>query len=242
LYLVDRHSGQEAEFYRGLASARRVDGFILTDSLVGDTRFELMRSLGLTAVLIGTPWIDDPVPHVDTDDPGAGIAESVEHLVALGHRRLAYVGGPADRVPAVRRRGAFEKTLAAAGLTSVATITTNYSTESAAQRTRELLDLACPPTAVLYGTDEMAIAGLRTAKMCGVRVPEDLSVIGFDGLPLGEWMDPQLTTVRRDVVERGRAAAAVLLRLLGETVEGDYPLTYPQLVLRGSTAPPPQDD
>lgn len=238
IFITDTHD--EATFYRNLAERQRMDGIILTDSQVGDTRFDLVRQLGLPAVLIGTPWKPGVVEYVDADPPSAGIPESVQHLFDLGHRRIAYIGGPAESVLPSIRRGAFEDTLASLGLKPHAVISTRYSPVKAASETARLLDEANPPTAIMYGTDTMAIAGMRTAQSRGLRVPHDLSVVGFEGLQVGEWIDPQLTTVQRFAVQRGRAAAAKLLGLLGETVAEDVPLEKPVLVVRGSTGRVPE--
>jgi DNA-binding LacI/PurR family transcriptional regulator len=237
LYLVDHTADDETRAYRTLAEDRRVDGVVLTDSRYGDTRFALMRSLGLPAVLIGTPADGDPVPHLDNDPPGAGVDDAVRHLLELGHTRIAYIGGPDDRVQARARHEMFDATMAAAGLQPVASIATDYSPESSADRTGRLLDAAgTRPTAIVYGSDPMAIAGVSAARSRGLVVPADLSVIGFDGLPIGAWLDPPLTSVHRDAVQRGRAVARRLLGLLGEDVGEPPPLDRPHLLVRGSTA------
>lgn len=237
VFMVGTHD--EATFYRNLAERQRMDGVILTSSLIGDTRFDLMREVGLPAVLIGTPWKPGVVDYIDADPPNAGIPESVEHLVEFGHRRIAYIGGPSEFVLPNIRRSAFEDTLNRLGLSPLSVINTEYSPTAAAEETARLLDLATPPTAIMYGTDTMAIAGMRVAQGRGLRVPDDLSVVGYEGLQVGEWVDPQLTTVQRFAVQRGRAAAAKLLGLLGETVTEDVPLEKPVLIVRASSGPAP---
>ncbi|WP_323961898.1 substrate-binding domain-containing protein [Arthrobacter sp. JZ12] len=161
-------------------------------------------------------------------------------MVDFGHRRIAYIGGPAESVLPSIRRNAFEDTLASLGLKPHAVINTRYSPAKAASETARLLDEPESPTAIMYGTDTMAIAGMRTAQSRGLHVPRDLSVVGFEGLQIGEWIDPQLTTVQRFAVQRGRAAAAKLIGLLGETVAEEVPLEKPVLVVRGSTGPAPK--
>jgi DNA-binding LacI/PurR family transcriptional regulator len=238
LYEFDFDSDHEASFYRRLSDARRVDGVILIDSTVGDTRFQLMRELGLPAVLLGTPWREDPIPHLDSVPPGAGVGESVQHLIDFGHRAIAYIGGPDTRAQALARRNAFDAAMTKAGLSPIAVHSTDYTPRTSAEFTDRVLSLPTPPSAIVYGGDMMAIAGMQIARRRGLRLPEDLSVIGFDGLAIGEWMEPELTTVRRDPVQRGRAIAALLLRILGEDIPDDYPLPEQVLVVRRSTAPP----
>lgn len=240
LYVFDKKTGGDEETaYRTLAGTRRVDGVVLTNSREDDSRFELMRRLELPAVLVGTPRDDDPIPHLDSSPAGAGVAESVQHLLSLGHRRIALIGGPIDRVQPVERRREFEAALAAAGLSPVATVATNYSSTEAAAHTTSLLSSSHPPTGILYGSDGMAIAGMKAAKVMGLRIPDDVSMVGYDGLAVGQWVDPELTTVSRDTTERGRMAARLLLRLLGEDIHEPIELTPPTLIVRGSTGPAP---
>nr|BFF20473.1 hypothetical protein GCM10025730_39940 [Promicromonospora thailandica] len=122
-------SGQHDEnhFYRTLAERQRMDGIILTNSMVGDTRPELMSRLGLPAVLVGAPWKPGAIEYVDADPPGAGIAETVDHLVGLGHERIAFVSGPKDFVLPVLRREAFVQRLADHGRQPHSVIAVEYS-------------------------------------------------------------------------------------------------------------------
>ena len=131
----------------------------------------------------------------------------------------------------------FLTSIAKARLEPVAAIATRYSPETAAQHTSTLLDLAHPPTAIIYGSDPMALGGIKAAQERGVSVPGQLSVVGFDDLQLSEWFSPPLTTVHRDVPQRGRAVASRLLKELGVDSE-QHEVTQPFLVVRGSTAQP----
>jgi DNA-binding LacI/PurR family transcriptional regulator len=232
----------EEEFYRTLTEQQRMDGLILTNSRVGDTRFALLRELGMPTVLVGTPWRENEVDFIDSDPPDAGIAEAVEHLVALGHRRIAYLSGPEHFVLPMLRRESFVRTLGAHGLQPHSVAALPYSPQAAAEETRRLVGARNRPTAFIYGTDAMAIAGIRTLQSLGIRVPHDASVIGHEGLSIGEWIDPQLTTVQRFGWQRGRAAAAKLLTVLGQDVDEDVPLERPMLIVRSSTAPPLSPD
>lgn len=232
-------SGSEEATYRGLADARRIDGAILIDSLVGDQRFALLRELRLPAVLVGTPWDDDPISHVPTD-PRPGLAEAVAHVAELGHRRVAYLGGPEHRVQANQRRVCIGELFAEHGLETVELAITDYSAQQSATRTRELLSVSDRPTALLYGNDTMAIAGMRAAADLGLRVPTDVTVIGFEDLPMSSWLNPTLSTVRRNVADRGALAAGLLLRLLGRTDVTDTTISEPVFVPRQSSGPAPR--
>ncbi len=239
LHLFTRDQGEEAALYRRLADSRRVDGIILTDSSIGDTRYELMRELGMPAVLVGVPWRDDAIPHLPDGGDG-GLGDVARHLIDLGHRRIAYIGGPEDRVQAGARRAGFVRALEGAGIApSHVLAASSYSPTESAAFTQLVLEASDRPTAIVYGNDAMAIAGMRAARGLGLGVPQDVSIVGYDGSSMSEWSEPQLTTVQRNVVQRGRVAAALLLRQLGVEVDGDFDLALPHLVVRGSTAPPP---
>ncbi|WP_052852494.1 LacI family DNA-binding transcriptional regulator [Streptomyces avicenniae] len=242
LHIVGEEPDAEERAYRRLAGERRVDGVILTESRVNDPRFQLLRDLRLPAVLVGEPWPDDPVTTVRAPAQDAGMAEAVAHLLDLGHRHFAYVSGPEDRVHTVFRRRVFESALAAAGLRPGWMMTTDFTPQDAAMATTALLSPknASRPTAVLYANDTMAIAGMYAARRLGYDVPGDVSVVGYDDLPLGGVVFPGLTTIGQDLTEIGRAAAAEMFRLLDVARTDETPLpalAAPRLVVRESTGP-----
>jgi DNA-binding LacI/PurR family transcriptional regulator len=246
LHIVGEEPGAEERAYRRLAAERRVDGVILTESRLGDPRFELLRELRLPAVLVGAPWRDDPVVSVQAADQDAGVRAAVGHLVDLGHRRIAYVSGPEDRVHTVFRRQVFEAALAERGLRPARVVRSDFTAQGAAAAVTELLaaPAARRPTAVLFANDTMAVAGMSAARRLGVEVPRELSVVGYDDLPLGELVHPRLTTIAQDLAPLGRAAAVALFRLLNpdDPAHADAPLPPvrpPELVVRESTAPAP---
>ncbi|MCC8247754.1 LacI family DNA-binding transcriptional regulator [Saccharothrix luteola] len=237
LHIVGEEPSAEEAAYRRLADERRVDGVVLTESRIGDTRFELLRTLGVNTVLIGTPWRDDPVPSVQATGLDSGVRAAVEHLVAHGHRRIAYVSGPEDRVHTLYRRRVFEDALAAHDLAPSHSIASDFTAAGAVDAVGRLLADRRRPTAVLFANDSMAVAGMSAARRLGVDVPGELSVIGHDDLPLGELVYPQLTTVRQDLVGLGRAAARVLLASLDEVEDASLAVRPPELVVRESTGP-----
>lgn len=238
LYAVERDPAAQRVAYRRMAETRRVDGMILTDGDEDDPRFDILAENAMPAVLVGTPPQGTVVAHVESPNPEAGIEDAVEHLLGLGHRRIAYVGGTSGRYQSEARLSAFRAALAAQGISPFDEVFADYAPERAAEATRTMLGRATAPTAILYASDAMAIASIRIADELGVRVPEDLSIIGYGGADLGQWMTPALTTIVRDAEQRGRAAAITLLRLLGEHPQGDAVLENPELVIRASTTTP----
>lgn len=240
LHIVGEEPGAEERAYRRLADERRVDAVILTESRVGDGRFALLRALGLPAVLVGTPWQPDPVPTVQAAGQEQGVTEAVDHLVALGHRRLAYVSGPEDRVHTGHRRQVFLDALRRRGLSPSHLLTSDFAGHTTGEVVTEVLGREDAPTAIVFANDMMALAGVSAARRLGVDVPGRLSVVGHDDLPVGRMLHPRLTTVRQDLAQLGRAAALDLLRRLGEKgADRETLVAPPRLVVRESTAPAP---
>lgn len=229
------HDG-ERQSYRRLADEGRVDGVVITDLYVDDPRPHLLAELGLPAVVVG-PAVDDEFwPSLGVDD-APGIAAAVEHLVELGHQRIAHVSGPLDMVHGRSRADAWAQSLRAARLPKGRCVEADFSAEAGARATRELLDSASPPTAIVYANDLMAMAGMSLALSRGLDVPRDLSITGYDNTDLSAHLQPSLTTVSTDVIEWGRAAAIALLDVIDKQPMPRAQLAPPRLVVRGSTGP-----
>ncbi len=246
----------EAERYRQLARRGRVDGVFLTDLRITDDRIPLLVELGLPAVTLGRPAQPSPFPAVVLDDR-AGIAAAVDHLIDLGHSRIALVNGPRDYLHVRHRRDAWAQALAERGVARGPTVTADFTAAGGADATRRLLARPTRPTAIVYTNDVMAIAGIGAAAENGLRVPEDLSVTGYDDIELAAAIRPPLTTVRGDPVAWGRRATLALLDLIDRRATGppgDGPalgagsgaplvareddLPPAALIIRRSTAPP----
>lgn len=180
------------------------------------------------------------VMWVGAADRRGGIA-ATEHLLALGHERIAVItghrGGPADDARLAGHRAA----LAAAGVPHRPAYVRHAGPDrlSARHRMRELLDLPAPPTAVFVCSDTLALGVYEALAERGLRVPDDVSVVGFDDLPEARWAGPALTTVRRPFAEMAATALRLLLRLRdGDLPEGTRTELPTRLVRRASTAPP----
>ena len=237
LQVVPEHD-HELRSYRRLAEEGRVDGVFVTDLHVDDPRPALLAELGLPAVIIG-PALGEPFwPAVGVDD-GPGVAAAVEHLVGLGHTRIAHVSGPTAMVHGQSRRDAWSRAMRDAGLPEGPFAEADFSAEEGASATRRLLDLPEPPTAIVYANDLMAMAGLSVAVGRGFDVPGRLSVTGFDDTELAAHVQPGLTTVSTNVLDWGRAAAERLLALVDGRDPVPTELDPPRLVVRGSTGPAP---
>ena len=234
LQVVDGDDAEQ-EAYARLAGEARVDGVFLTDLRVDDDRPAQLGALGLPYVLLGTDHRDGSA-GIGLDD-AAGIRRAVRHLHALGHQRIAHVSGADRYVHSRVRRAAWEGEMAALGLDPGALVEADFTGAAGARATHELLDQPEPPTAIIFSNDIMAIAGMSAAADRGVRVPQDLSVVGFDDIPLAPYVFPALTTVRQDVFEWAKACAHALVAI----VEGGEhpPVTLPSVdfIVRASTGP-----
>jgi DNA-binding LacI/PurR family transcriptional regulator len=226
----------EERAYERLAADKRVDGFLLTDLLAEDERIPLIQRLGSFAVSLGAPPGGSPFPVI-TRDYDAGIDELVAHLVGLGHRRIAHVSGDERMLHGLRRRERFESAVRRAGLTPLV-VPTDFSPEQGAAATAALLDGEDRPTAIVFGNDPMAIAGMGVAHERGLDLPGELSITGLDGSQIGSFVYPSLTTLDNDPGGWGIAAATALLRLVEDGEPGDVALPPARLVVRASTAPP----
>lgn len=237
--LVARTLEEEVATYQDWWSGRRVDGVVVIDPRADDPRLEVIRSLALPAVVIGS----HPAPVGDTPavwiDDSAAARTLFGYLHALGHRSIAHVTGPAELEHTALRTQALQAFAAAHGLSAAETITTDYSAEAGAALTRELLSRPARPTAIVYDNDVLAVAGLGVAQEMGIGVPRELSIASFDDSILARLVRPSLTTLTRDTVELGDRAA----RLLLAQVDAPAPLASTEgpalaLSVRDSTAPP----
>ncbi|WP_433183060.1 LacI family DNA-binding transcriptional regulator [Actinoallomurus sp. CA-150999] len=230
----------EAEIagYRRLGGEGRVDGVFLTDLRCSDPRLSLLTEIGLPAVTLNRPDIESGFPAICLDDR-PGIATAVGHLVGLGHTRIAHVAGPTELLHGRGRHEAWTAALDEAGLAPGPVVESDFTAAGGAAATRELLDLAERPTAIVYANDLMAVAGMAVAHERGYVVPNDLSITGFDDMELSAHVHPALTTVRTDPFGWGRAAARVLLDLVEGRDPGDEDVAPGALVIRYSTGSAP---
>lgn len=227
----------EITLYRRWWAERRVDGVILVDLHIDDPRVPVIEELGLPAVIIGNPSGINSLTAVWSDDAGA-LTETVEYLVALGHRRIARVTGLPDLLHTRIRDDAFTSICERIGLPESSIHPADYTGEESARITRRMLSSPARPTAVIYDNDIMAVAGLAVAQEMGIPVPSELSIVAWDDSPLCKLVHPALTAVSRDVSRYGAHAAHQLLAAIaGERTENFQDAT-PRLTPRSSTAPP----
>lgn len=239
LAVVTGGRGAEREAYRRMAQARAADGVLLIDLQPEDTRFELVRQLSLPAVAVGTPVGPCPLPWLAPDETDV-LVEAMQLIATAGHKRVAHVGGDTRFVHSHRRRSLWKAACSVAGLRAGPSVPGDFNARGGYLATRKLLSRVPPPTAIFYSNDLMAIGGLNAASEMGVRVPSELSVIGFDDVPLAAHLTPALTTVNQYVTDWGKAATHALLTLI-EGGEWETPtMRKPDLMVRSSTGPAPR--
>jgi len=218
---------------------RRVDGVLVVGLPLDDDEVDSLAALGYPVIFIGA----GAPGHVTVglDDVRAA-RDATRHLVELGHRRIAHVAGEPDETstwsPAVRRSVGWREQMRASGLDASPELEVHghFDVAGGRESTLRLLERCPDVTALFASSDEMAMGAILAARDLGLRVPQDLSVIGIDGHDMGELVG--LTTIAQDALEQGAAAATMLLELItGSPVPRE--VTYPtRLVVRGSTGPP----
>jgi DNA-binding LacI/PurR family transcriptional regulator len=238
LQVVGTREDRELECYERLAAAHRVDGVLLTDVRRQDSRFARLRGIQLPAVIVGQPGEEVEFPWIAMDDFHA-MEQTVNHLIGLGHTHIGYVGGPQAYLHAFDREAGWRMALERAGLEPGPVATGDFSGPSGARATLAILRSRRRPTAIVYANDLMAVAGMTATREMGIRIPEELAITGFDDIPVATHVSPSLTTVREDVTTWGERAAELLVAVLEHREIRLGGLRPPQLLIRGSTAPPP---
>ncbi len=230
-------AGSPEERHRTLTSALRdrIDGAVVLefDSPAVEIITELPRDVPV-AIAGGYPSETLDLPRAWIDD-FTGAVDATEHLVGLGHRRIGFVGVPAAGHPDPRVRG-WRHVIRGSGLGEVAPLGTGWSASTGRRAATRAIDAGV--TGILCGNDDLALGVLAGLADAGRRVPEDVSVIGMDDHPLARCASPALTTVRLDFQAVGEAAATLALGLGAPGAEQVVRIPT-ELLVRGSTAPPP---
>jgi LacI family transcriptional regulator len=187
--------------------------------------------------------LDERIPSVSAGHL-SGADEATRHLLDLGHRKIGALRGPLGWVASEERLKGYQAALAGAGIMPDPglAVPSNFQIEGGVRAAAALLDRPDRPTAIFAFNDNLAIGAMKAARARGIRVPEDLSVVGFDDTVEASVVTPGLTTVRQPLAEMGRMAVSLLLRLVeGQRIEAMRVELATKLVVRDSTAPPARD-
>jgi LacI family transcriptional regulator len=218
------------------------DGAILILPSESEEELQVLKGWGCPFVVLDPAFATpDDIPTVTAAHWSGGRAMT-GHLVRLGHRRIGVITGPEGWVATTDRLGGYHAALVANGLPAPPELIAkgNFQVPSGYEGGRKLLTLEEPPTAIFAFNDNMAVGVLQAARELGVRVPEDVSVAGFDDAEAASITVPQLTTVRQPLREMGRVGAEILYRLIdGQPVDVTRIELSTRLVVRESTGPAP---
>ena len=232
------HQNQQEKTFIDLIITKQIDGMLLLGSrLPFDASIEEQRNLPpMVMANEFAPELGLPTVHIDNLTASF---DAVNYLHELGHQRIACIAGPEEMPLCHYRLQGYVQALRRCGITVDPHYIArgNFTYEAGANALEQLLALPQPPTAIFCHSDIMALGALSYAKRQGLKVPDDLSIIGFDNISLAEFCDPPLTTVAQPRFDIGRAAMLLLLnQLSGQFVDSGSRLLDCELIIRGSTS------
>jgi LacI family transcriptional regulator, repressor for deo operon, udp, cdd, tsx, nupC, and nupG len=237
-----QHDPEREDRYAQMLKKKEADGLIFLGHRLPGEAAGLIRaaSTGRAPIVNGcefSPRLGVPSVHIDNEKAAY---EAMDHLYGLGHRRIAVVTGPLiSPLSRDRLRGTMARAKAARGARHLAVRHGDFSIASGKAAAEKLLSRRPAPTAVFCFNDEMALGFMDTARRLGVRVPADLSVVGFDDIRFARYLDPPLTTVTQPMREIGEGCVRLLLDILSGNTLSPVSITLPHhLTVRQTTAPP----
>lgn len=236
---IHRRTESTQQWLQNLRS-RATDGVILVATSLTPQMHARLRRLNVPMALVdpaGVPAID--IPTIGATNWTGGL-RATEHLLSLGHRRIGFIAGPPTLLCSRARLDGYRAAIEAAGVPMDDQLVQpgDFYHESGFAGAATLLDLERPPSAIFASSDQMAFGVYEAVRRRGLRVPEDISVVGFDDLPEARWSSPPLTTVRQPLTEMGRLATRAVLRLgRGEKLDTPRVELATDLVVRDSSAP-----
>lgn len=227
----------ESSGYEKLIQENHVDGIILSGPLKDDTEIIRLNREGIPVVLMGQ-LPQSGIPFVDIDaSKGAQIA--VDHLLNLGHTRIALItNAPLTYTSAQQRHDGYKIALSKAGIPYDGALICegNYTPDSGFNAMQTLLQNPDRPTAIFVASDVVTLGAMQAIKQAGLKIPHDIAVVGFDDIPLANFFDPPLTTIHLPAYDLGRAAGELLIHLIqNETPEQKEILLGSELVVRNSS-------
>ena len=237
---VRHDSARPTSWTSGLAS-HDTEGVILVTSDLTAEQWQQLHGQDIPLVVVDPASVPGPdVPSVGATNWAGGLA-ATQHLLGLGHRRVAIISGPDEYLCSRARIDGYRLALERGGVAYDDSLvrTGDFQHEGGFRCGGDLLDQPHSPTAIFAGSDQQALGVYEAARQRGCRIPQDLSVVGFDDLPVARWLSPPLTTVRQPLSEMGHLAAEMLARLIdGSRLRTQRVELSTELVVRESTAPP----
>ncbi|AZO93176.1 LacI family DNA-binding transcriptional regulator [Halocella sp. SP3-1] len=212
-----------------------VDGIILTEPRTNDSRVTYLKKEGLPFVFLGNPMGDQDAYWVETDNR-SGAYQAVDYLIKAGHKRIATITGPMGLVAGKYRLQGYKDALLDKGLAVNPDFIINADfTQKGAYRAAKKLLLSKDFTAIFAANDLMALGAIKALKEQGLTIPGDIAIMGYDGIQIGEFIDPPLTTISQPGKKMGEIATELLLKLIqGEYISENHVLLSPELIVRDS--------
>jgi DNA-binding LacI/PurR family transcriptional regulator len=217
---------------------QRVSGIILLAPMTAITQAELEHLCGDLPVIMA-----DAEPrqgrYITAADAFTGARLAAQHLIGLGHQRIALLNGPLDRYSALLRNQGWQSVLQQAKIQAVASVESDWTASGGYQVTKGWLEAGLDFTALLAGNDQMALGAMRAIHQHGLLIPEEVSVIGYDDLPEAAYFEPPLTTIHEDFDARAQQSLDQLIARIENPADiRPLSLLIPELMVRESTAPP----
>jgi LacI family transcriptional regulator len=220
--------------------AEFTQGIVVVAPPLGSDVLSGLASLNIPVVAIAAGR-QQGIGVVDVDNE-AGLRMATQHLLDLGHRDITYLTGNDDMASFAPRCAGFVSTMKAAGIECEPEMiqVSSFDGKSAFEQASALLRQTPPPTAIIAGNDNIALAVIDAARCAGLSVPRDVSVVGFDDIPAATLVTPNLTTIHQPLIQIGETAISLLVKRTSQThaAHDDIHLLPPQLVVRGSSGPP----
>lgn len=232
----------ELATYRRIVGGHHADGFILMDVRPDDARLPYLCAQRFPHVLFGRSALElgeantYPYPWIEVDNR-IGAQKGAEHLIGLGHTRIAFLGCGDTFTFEVDRRKGYQDALTAAGIPSDPGLCTpvGATQDDGYRLTHDLLAAERPPTAIFAVSDVLAVGAMRALQDAGIHIGRDFPVMGFDGLGLGEYVQPQLTTIQQPIRQVGRLLVKLLLDAQQQKSPPEHIFLPPELIVRSST-------
>ena len=212
-----------------IARSGYIEGVVLANASLDEELIPSLFDEGIPFVNIGR-HPNDLVNYVDVDNTG-GARMATEHLIRLGHSRIATIAGPSDMTPSQDRLNGFLDVMSAHRLPVSEGLVAEGDFTEAGGRAAMMQLLAESPTAVFAASDTMAICAIKALRAADLRVPEDVAIVGFDDIPSSLTIDPELTTVRQPIEQIGRMAVETLFSVIRSSRQTGYPSSAQRLVL-----------
>ena len=241
LLLPAQPLGSSLKNYVSSLKTRRVAGTIMMALGPTDPRIQALITADIPSVFIDDMAQGTHATYVKSDNVG-GVRQAVEYLLQLGHRRIALIHGLTIHIPGLERLMGYQQALANAALIPDPGLIrqSGWDTDDAYTVTKQLLQERRDFTAIIAGSDLMAVGVLQALQEEGIAVPDEMSLMGFDDVNLCRYMTPRLSTIRQDRMEMGKNAVRLLIAMINDKAEATPCIIPTTLVPRGSTGPAPE--